>query len=273
VELLVVIGIIAVLIGILLPALNKARESANRAACASNMRQVAMAVMQYDIQYKRLPGPVIPAALDPDPANMALLSTTYRGDDPGTGTGNPPRVITPFLAPLLKNNRTVWFCPSGAELRTRAAPVSGTYAGKALGYLYKINNQSSTTPAYFFGSWNGPDLAPVPFKGSAAATTVDASGAPKGMPKQIKSVRSPYASSGSTLGAKVPVSEIWMMSDVDGRVMDTSTTGTFGIADKNLAFNARPWQPVHNSKKRGRNYVFFDAHVEYVYLEMEPPNP
>ena len=52
VELLVVIGIIAVLIGILLPALNAARREGNRAKCLSNLRMLAVAQNLYIIEHK-----------------------------------------------------------------------------------------------------------------------------------------------------------------------------------------------------------------------------
>ena len=52
VELLVVIGIIALLISILLPALAKARDAAIRLQCASNMRQIGVAMHNYATEYK-----------------------------------------------------------------------------------------------------------------------------------------------------------------------------------------------------------------------------
>jgi len=67
VELLVVIGIIAVLVALLLPSLNRAREQAHAAACLSNMRQLAMAAGMYaDDNRGRFPAPAWIGDPEPD---------------------------------------------------------------------------------------------------------------------------------------------------------------------------------------------------------------
>jgi prepilin-type processing-associated H-X9-DG protein len=170
------------------------------------------------------------------------------------------------------NNRTVWFCPSATALRENATPVStSTLSGKVLGYSYKLNNQVNTTPAYFFGSFNGGDIL-IP-NGTATSPTLDLLGMEKGVSKRLNQIISHTVSTATKRQAKVAPAEIWMMSDLDGRNFPSSATGTFGIEDSAIALDQRRWQPVHFTKKRGRNYLFFDGHAEFRFTDMEPVNP
>ena len=74
VELLVVIGIIALLISILLPSLNSARQAAKRVACLSNLRQQGTAIQFYANDQKSF----LPPALQPgDPADPSNNGTAW----------------------------------------------------------------------------------------------------------------------------------------------------------------------------------------------------
>ena len=84
VELLVVIGIIALLISILLPSLSSAREQAKRAQCLSNLRSLGQGMQMYCNAFRdRLPNAAPKNSWDADLGARALIEMAQRYSQPG----------------------------------------------------------------------------------------------------------------------------------------------------------------------------------------------
>ncbi|BAM03864.1 type II secretion system protein [Phycisphaera mikurensis] len=140
IELLVVISVIALLVGILLPALGAARGAAQVSACLSNSRQLALATNSYLADFKDV---------TPNAAynNKAGLSPKGQGAAPGTLIGTGPNRVIPSigeaLSPYLSDIQPgqFWACPAADGVADNAFAIEGSdpYSGFAADDLFVPN--------------------------------------------------------------------------------------------------------------------------------------
>lgn len=250
IELLVVIAIIAVLVALLLPAVQQSREAARRAQCKNNLKQIGLALQNYHDSHRLLPPGWISSnyfgwslALLPH-LDQAALQKRFRPNLPLTDNTGSPSNLT-----LAQTMLPVFRCPSDL-VPTNLTPLKPGLAGV-------LTNQATSS---YPGNYGKEIVIP----GTWLTFT--------GILSQNSSISFKHISDGTSstfaVGERAPMTDdLWDMNYWAGICENTDLWDHFVVSSTLAPLNAPGLtDPARFSSyhRRGVHFLFCDGNVRFV---------
>jgi prepilin-type N-terminal cleavage/methylation domain-containing protein len=271
IELLVVIAIIAILVALLLPAVQQAREAARRSNCQNNLRQLGLALHNYEETHKCLPSGWI--GVDPTSGvqspheggngagwgamilPMIDQSALYNKFDPNLSIGDPAN------AAFARTSLSVFVCPSDSPPRPVWDIEEEGSPGTVLATLAQANYVGSFGTEEIHGCENAPGTAPVTAAGQCVSDGAFFHNSRVRFNDFTDGMSSTFFIGERRTLSQDPFYSTWVGSVPEGSESFARILGVFDHTPNHLSGHEEDFSSNHVG---GAHFVLADGHVKFV---------